>query len=73
MLLSVGKEPTLTKTMVRLEDAGTYRCELANMKTSRAGVTHFHVRGQCWGVDRSVRFRVLGLGGVGFRARACGA
>ncbi|XP_025869565.1 izumo sperm-egg fusion protein 1 isoform X3 [Vulpes vulpes] len=44
LLLSVGKEPTLTKTMVRLEDAGTYRCELANMKTSRAGVTHFHVR-----------------------------
>ncbi|XP_077702555.1 izumo sperm-egg fusion protein 1 isoform X1 [Canis aureus] len=45
LLLSVGKEPTLTKTMVRLEDAGTYRCELANMKTSRAAVTHFRVRG----------------------------
>ncbi|XP_057568691.1 izumo sperm-egg fusion protein 1 isoform X2 [Hippopotamus amphibius kiboko] len=39
-----GKEPTLTKTMVSPEDAGTYRCELGSVKSSPATIIYFHVR-----------------------------
>ncbi|XP_057568690.1 izumo sperm-egg fusion protein 1 isoform X1 [Hippopotamus amphibius kiboko] len=43
-LVSQGKEPTLTKTMVSPEDAGTYRCELGSVKSSPATIIYFHVR-----------------------------
>lgn len=42
--MSKGKEPTLTKTMVEPEDAGTYRCQLGTVKSSPATVIHFHVK-----------------------------
>lgn len=51
--MSKGKEPTLTKTMVRPKDAGTYRCELGSVQSSPATIIYFHVTGQCWGVERS--------------------
>ncbi|XP_033286448.1 izumo sperm-egg fusion protein 1 isoform X7 [Orcinus orca] len=38
-----GKEPTLTKTMVRPKDAGTYRCELGSVQSSPATIIYFHV------------------------------
>ncbi|XP_058901137.1 izumo sperm-egg fusion protein 1 isoform X4 [Kogia breviceps] len=42
-LMSKGKEPTLTKTMVRPKDAGTYRCELGSVQPSPATIIYFHV------------------------------
>ncbi|XP_067576967.1 izumo sperm-egg fusion protein 1 isoform X10 [Pseudorca crassidens] len=42
-LMSKGKEPTLTKTMVRPKDAGTYRCELGSVQSSPATIIYFHV------------------------------
>ncbi|XP_066230025.1 izumo sperm-egg fusion protein 1 [Saccopteryx leptura] len=42
-LVSKGKEPTLTKTMVEPEDAGTYRCQLNTVKSSPATIILFHV------------------------------
>ncbi|XP_043755663.1 izumo sperm-egg fusion protein 1 [Cervus elaphus] len=42
-LVSKGKEPILTKTMVRPKDAGTYRCELGSIKSSPATIIYFHV------------------------------
>ncbi|XP_061028763.1 izumo sperm-egg fusion protein 1 [Eubalaena glacialis] len=42
-LMSKGKEPTLTKTMVRANDAGTYRCELGSVQSSPATIIYFHV------------------------------
>ncbi|XP_058385754.1 izumo sperm-egg fusion protein 1 isoform X1 [Diceros bicornis minor] len=42
-LVSKGKEPTLTKTMVGPEDEGTYRCELGTVRSGPATVIHFHV------------------------------
>ena len=60
--MSKGKEPTLTKTMVRPKDAGTYRCELGSVQSSPATIIYFHVTGQCWGVERS---GIQGPGGVG--------
>lgn len=51
--MSKGKEPILTKTMVRPKDAGTYRCELGSIKSSPATIIYFHVTGQCCGVERS--------------------
>ncbi|NIG58186.1 izumo sperm-egg fusion protein 1 [Pontoporia blainvillei] len=42
-LVSKGKEPTLTKTMVRPKDAGTYRCELGSVQSSPATIIYFHV------------------------------
>ncbi|XP_054444379.1 izumo sperm-egg fusion protein 1 [Pteronotus mesoamericanus] len=42
-LVSKGKEPTLTKTMVAPKDAGTYRCQLDTVKSSPATIIRFHV------------------------------
>ncbi|XP_059940362.1 izumo sperm-egg fusion protein 1 isoform X2 [Mesoplodon densirostris] len=42
-LMSKGKEPTLTKTMVRPKDAGMYRCELGSVQSSPATIMYFHV------------------------------
>ncbi|XP_059987809.1 izumo sperm-egg fusion protein 1 isoform X9 [Lagenorhynchus albirostris] len=42
-LMSKGKEPTLTKTMVRPKDAGTYRCELGSVQSSPATIIYFRV------------------------------
>ncbi|XP_069407242.1 izumo sperm-egg fusion protein 1 isoform X6 [Ovis canadensis] len=42
-LVSRGKEPILTKTMVRPKDAGTYRCELGSIQSSPATIIYFHV------------------------------
>lgn len=41
--MSKGKEPTLTKTMVRPKDAGTYRCELGSVQSSPATIIYFRV------------------------------
>lgn len=70
--MSKGKEPTLTKIMVDPLDAGIYRCQLDTVQSSPATVIRFHVTGQCWGVERSMGFRVLGLGVVRFRGVAYG-
>ncbi|XP_046539968.1 izumo sperm-egg fusion protein 1 isoform X2 [Equus quagga] len=42
-LVSKGKEPTLTKTMVGPEDQGTYRCELGTVQSDPATIIYFHV------------------------------
>ncbi|XP_006982160.1 izumo sperm-egg fusion protein 1 isoform X1 [Peromyscus maniculatus bairdii] len=42
-LLSKGKEPYLTKTMVGPEDAGNYRCELGTINSGPATVIRFRV------------------------------
>ncbi|XP_033079813.1 izumo sperm-egg fusion protein 1 isoform X2 [Trachypithecus francoisi] len=42
-LVSKGKEPTLTKSMVGPEDAGSYRCELGSVNSSPATVINFRV------------------------------
>lgn len=68
--MSKGKEPTLTKIMVDPLDAGTYRCQLDTVQSSPATVIRFHVTGQCWGVERSMGFKVLELGVVRFRGVA---
>lgn len=41
-----GTAPTLTKTMVKSSDAGTYRCQLDTVKSTPATIIHYHVRGQ---------------------------
>ncbi|XP_055469385.1 izumo sperm-egg fusion protein 1 [Psammomys obesus] len=43
ILLSKGKEPYLTKTMVSAEDAGSYRCELGTVNSGPATIIHFRV------------------------------
>lgn len=45
-MLSKGKEPYLTKTMVGPEDAGNYRCELGTINSGPATVIRFRVVGQ---------------------------
>ncbi|XP_047692505.1 izumo sperm-egg fusion protein 1-like [Prionailurus viverrinus] len=42
-LLYKGKRPTLTKPLVRPEDAGNYRCELGTERSGPATVIHFQV------------------------------
>ncbi|XP_006905189.1 izumo sperm-egg fusion protein 1 [Pteropus alecto] len=42
-LVSKGKEPTLTKTMVDSKDAGTYRCQLDTVQSSPATIIYFNV------------------------------
>ncbi|XP_030153215.1 izumo sperm-egg fusion protein 1-like [Lynx canadensis] len=42
-LLYKGKGPTLTKPLVRPEDAGNYRCELGIERSGPATVIHFQV------------------------------
>ncbi|XP_039103663.1 izumo sperm-egg fusion protein 1-like isoform X2 [Hyaena hyaena] len=42
-LLYKGKRPTLTKPLVRPEDAGNYRCELGTVRSSPATIIHFQV------------------------------
>lgn len=68
--MSKGKQPTLTKTMVDSKDAGTYRCQLDTVQSSPATIIHFHVSGQCWGVERSLGFSLLGKGTVRSRSMA---
>ena len=67
-----GKRPTLTKPLVGPEDAGTYRCELGTERHGPSTIIHFEVTGQCWGVDRSVGFRFVGLGYSHLQGVACG-
>ncbi|XP_034340962.1 izumo sperm-egg fusion protein 1 isoform X2 [Arvicanthis niloticus] len=42
-LMSKGKEPYLTKTMVGPEDAGNYRCELDTVHGEPATIIYYHV------------------------------
>ncbi|XP_057616879.1 izumo sperm-egg fusion protein 1 [Chionomys nivalis] len=42
-LLSKGKDPYLTKSMVGPEDAGYYRCELGTINAGPATIIHFRV------------------------------
>ncbi|XP_051030190.1 izumo sperm-egg fusion protein 1 [Phodopus roborovskii] len=42
-LMSKGKEPYMTKTMVGPEDAGNYRCELGTINAGPATIIHFRV------------------------------
>ncbi|XP_038943426.1 izumo sperm-egg fusion protein 1 isoform X1 [Rattus norvegicus] len=42
-LMSKGKEPYLTKTMVGPEDAGNYRCELDTVNAGPATIIYYHV------------------------------
>ncbi|XP_049977283.1 izumo sperm-egg fusion protein 1 isoform X6 [Alexandromys fortis] len=44
-LLSKGKDPYLTKSMVGPEDAGYYRCELGTINAGPATIIHFRVIG----------------------------
>ncbi|XP_038169432.1 izumo sperm-egg fusion protein 1 isoform X5 [Arvicola amphibius] len=46
-LLSKGKDPYLTKSMVGPEDAGYYRCELGTINAGPATIIHFRVIGYC--------------------------
>lgn len=68
--MSKGKQPTLTKTMVDSNDAGTYRCQLDTVQSSPATIIHFHVSGPCWGAERSLGSSVLGFRTVGSRGVA---
>uniref|UniRef100_A0A8C2MYH7 Izumo sperm-egg fusion 1 n=1 Tax=Cricetulus griseus TaxID=10029 RepID=A0A8C2MYH7_CRIGR len=45
-LMSKGREPYMTKTMVGPEDAGNYRCELGTINAGPATIIHFRVIGQ---------------------------
>lgn len=38
-----GRRPTLTKPLVRPEDAGDYRCELGTVHSGPATIIHFQV------------------------------
>ncbi|XP_052018950.1 izumo sperm-egg fusion protein 1 isoform X2 [Apodemus sylvaticus] len=42
-LMSKGKEPYLTKTMVGPEDAGNYRCVLGTVNAGPATIIYYHV------------------------------
>ncbi|XP_007647488.3 izumo sperm-egg fusion protein 1 isoform X1 [Cricetulus griseus] len=42
-LMSKGREPYMTKTMVGPEDAGNYRCELGTINAGPATIIHFRV------------------------------
>ncbi|XP_077603644.1 izumo sperm-egg fusion protein 1-like isoform X3 [Crocuta crocuta] len=42
-LVYKGKQPTLTKPLVRPEDAGNYRCELGTVQSGPATIIHFQV------------------------------
>ncbi|XP_039103629.1 izumo sperm-egg fusion protein 1-like [Hyaena hyaena] len=42
-LLYKGRRPTMTKRLVKPEDAGNYRCELGTVRSGPATVIHFQV------------------------------